>query len=210
MTSGRGVLFITHAEVAIDPAVPVPAWPLSSTGRERHRLFNFSWATAGVRSIYCSGEQKAIDGATILSEAARAVPRIVEALHENDRSATGFLPPQEFQATADLFFAHPERSVRGWERAADAQERIVSAVRAIEAADTASGDIAIVAHGGVGALLLCHILGVPISRAHDQPGSGGGSYFMFDLGSWRLRHGWRDIAPSNTSGLTTLIAVPPA
>ena len=46
---------------------------------------------------------------------------------ENDRSATGFLPREEFWATADLFFAHPTESIRGWERAIDAQARIVAA-----------------------------------------------------------------------------------
>ncbi|MFC0389117.1 histidine phosphatase family protein [Muricoccus vinaceus] len=42
------------------------------------------------------------------------------------------------------------------------------------------GDIAIVSHGGVGALLLCHLKGVPISRAEDQPGAGGGCVYSFD------------------------------
>ena len=121
---------------------------------------------------------------------------IVEALRENDRVATGYLPPAEFQTTADLFFAHPDRSVRGWEKAVDAQARIVSAVRDIAANDRTGGDIAILAHGGVGALLLCDILGVPISRMHDQPGIGGGNLFSFDAVSWRLRHGWRDIGIS--------------
>ena len=42
-------------------------------------------------------------------------------LHENDRSATGYLPPNQFEAMADRFFAEPQASVLGWERAVDAQ-----------------------------------------------------------------------------------------
>jgi len=57
----------------------------------------------------------------------------------------------------------------------------------------AEGDIAIVSHGGVGALLLCHMKGAPISRAHDQPGQGGGNVFSFDVPSRRLLSGWRRI-----------------
>ena len=55
---------------------------------------------------------------------------------ENDRSATGFLAPPDFEAAADRFFAEPETSFRGWERAIDAQARIVAAVdRTLETHD---------------------------------------------------------------------------
>ena len=56
-----------------------------------------------------------------------------------------------------------------------------------------SGDIAVVSHGGVGALLLCHLPGVPISRAADQPPGAGGYVLAFDRTDWTLRHGWRPI-----------------
>ena len=57
----------------------------------------------------------------------------------------------------------------------------------------ADGDIAIVSHGGVGALLLCHLKGVPISRAEDQPGEGGGNVYSFDAATRCLLSGWRRI-----------------
>jgi broad specificity phosphatase PhoE len=115
-------------------------------------------------------------------------------LGENDRSATGYLPRAEFEALANEFFAHPARSVRGWETAIDAQHRIVSAVDELLAASAVKlGDTAIVAHGGVGTLLLCYLRGDTISRAHDQPPNNGGNYFAFDFGSRRLLHGWRPV-----------------
>jgi hypothetical protein len=49
-------------------------------------------------------------------------------MHENDRSATGFLPPDEFETVANRLFAEPLVSIRGWERAIDAQLRIVREV----------------------------------------------------------------------------------
>jgi broad specificity phosphatase PhoE len=186
-------LFITHPEVVVDPAVPVPDWRLSGRGIARMRAFAGSAAVAGVGAISCSAERKARDAAAILAQGRGVAVTVVAALHENDRSATGFLAPADFEATADRFFAEPEVSVRGWERAVDAQARIVAAVQAIVAADRTAGDLAIVAHGAVGALLLCHLAGQPIHRRFDQPGRGGGNLFAFRRDDLSLIHGWRPI-----------------
>src|SRR5207253_4934698 len=117
-----------------------------------------------VAAIYCSTEQKAIDGATILSEALDMPFHQVAALGENDRSATGYLPKTAFEATADAFFARPSERIRGWERAIDAQARILEVVEHIGSTAPDTGPIVIVSHGGVGTLLLCHLKGVSISR----------------------------------------------
>ena len=81
------VYFITHPDVVIDPVVPVPEWPLSERGLERMRLLlRQTWIT-GITSIYCSTEQKAIDGAAVLAEhLSLQICQSVE-LGENDRSA---------------------------------------------------------------------------------------------------------------------------
>jgi broad specificity phosphatase PhoE len=113
-------------------------------------------------------------------------------LGENDRSATGYLPPDEFERTADAFFARPEESCRGWERAIDAQRQIREAVERILLRH-GNGDAAIVAHGAVGTLLLCSCLGMRIDRAADQPFQG--HYWAAGLPELRVRHGWRPIAP---------------
>ena len=186
------VHFITHPEVVIDPAMPVPDWPLSAAGLRRMRLAAGRPWLMGVRSIFASAERKAADAAGVLAERLGIRPVVIEGLGENDRSATGYLPKAEFEAVADEFFARPDESVRGWERAADAQRRIVGAVgQALFLAP--EGDVAIVSHGGVGALLLCHLRGVPISRDADQPGGGGGHVFSFDRANRRLLTGWRRI-----------------
>lgn len=187
------VHFITHPEVVIDPAVPVPDWPLSAVGARRMRLAAGRPWLAGVRSLFTSRERKATDAAGLLAERLGIGPVAIEGLGENDRTATGYLPKTEFEAVADEFFTRPEESVRGWERAADAQRRIVGAVERAMALAAAEGDVAIVSHGGVGALLLCHLQGAPISRDADQPGGGGGHVFSFDRASRRLLTGWRRV-----------------
>jgi broad specificity phosphatase PhoE len=187
------VLFITHPDVVIDPAVPVPEWRLSPTGLARMRAFAAQPRLGPVRGIWSSLERKAQDGAQVLASALQVPWQTREDLGENDRSATGYLPRSAFEAMADAFFAEPDVSVKGWERATDAQERIVAAVRAVIASTSQSGDIAIVSHGAVGALLLGHLSGRPIDRSLDQPAGNGGNYFTFDRATWRLRHGWMSI-----------------
>lgn len=189
----RHIHIITHPDVLIDPAVPVPDWPLSERGRERMgAVLDQPWA-AGLGSLFCSTERKARDGAAILAEALGLPVTELAGLGENDRSSTGYLPKPEFEAMADAFFARPQESVRGWERAVDAQHRIVAAVDEVLRRAPAEGDIAIVTHGGVGALLLCHLQGSPISRAADQPAGQGGHHYAFEAEDRRLLHGWRSI-----------------
>ena len=79
----RSVYFITHADVRIDPAVPVPRWGLSARGRARHEAFCTRALAAGITAVYSSDEQKAIDGAAILARAV-SVPQVVVAA---DRSS---------------------------------------------------------------------------------------------------------------------------
>jgi hypothetical protein len=103
------VFFITHPDVSIDPSVPVPEWPLNERGRARLRaMAAYPWARE-VRRIFSSGERKARDAAQILTdELGLSGYSVVHGLGENDRSATGYLPEQEFEATVDAFFANPQ------------------------------------------------------------------------------------------------------
>lgn len=181
-------LYITHPQVLIDPAVPVPDWGLSERGRERALLAaSADWARQIGRFV-ASSERKAIETAEVLS-AGRLPVETDHAMGENDRSATGFLPPPAFEAAADEFFAHPQTSFRGWERAVDAQARIVSAVERVLAGHDPKIPIAFVGHGGVGTLLKCHLKGHPIRRDGDQP-AGGGNLFAFRLADRAVTCDW--------------------
>ena len=110
-------------------------------------------------------------------------------MHENDRSATGFLVSKEFEAVVDEFFAQPLTSIRGWERAIDAQLRIVREVECVLARNE-PGDVLFVGHGAVGTLLLCHYSGFAIDRSHGQP-DGGGHFFAFTKEGRHVLHTWR-------------------
>lgn len=188
--AARSVWFLTHPQVAVDPDVPVPRWGLSVVGRERAAGLAGAPFLDRVSSVWSSTETKAVQTAELLAD---GMPRFqLDELGENDRSATGFVPPQEFEQLANAFFAHPDESVRGWATAADEQRRIVAAVDAVLAdARSGSGDIVIVAHGGVGTLLLCSLLGQSITRDLDQPGQG--HYVRFDRDTRAVAHLWRPL-----------------
>jgi broad specificity phosphatase PhoE len=185
------VLFITHPEVEVDPRVPVPRWRLSQAGIVRMRHF-VAACDLQISSIWASAETKAIEAAGFLAARFGLPVGVEPGLGENDRSATGYLPPAEFEGMADAFFANPSQSVRGWERAIDAQARIAGAVDSV-VDRSPPGPVAIVAHGGVGTLLLCRYLGTAIDRAADQPSQG--HYWAFDRATRQVLHGWQPIAP---------------
>ena len=177
--------YVSHPEVAIDPAVPVPSWGLNATGRARTiAMLTQPWI-GDVGRLICSDEQKALDTAEIVGAHLGLAPEVRPRTHENERS--GYLPPDEFEATAAQFFAHPTESIRGWERAVDAQARIVEALRDVIDGDT-DGDVMVVGHGGVGTLLQCWLAGLDIDTRHDQRAAG--NHFSYDRTRRRLVHGW--------------------
>lgn len=173
------ILFVTHPEVVIDPTVPVPRWPLSARGLERMEALAAKLVGRGVTGVWSSDEQKAIDGAQVLSRVLAVLAQVDPRLGENDRSATGYIAPPEFWTVVQAFFACPDRSVRGWETANSAQARIVAATDRI-AAYASPGLTVVVSHGGVGRLLLAHLLGVAIGDDPRPGNPAGGCYFEFD------------------------------
>lgn len=186
------LIFLTHPEVVIDPQMPIHRWPLNETGRKRMNLFADALSGTRLSSIHASTEQKAMDGAAIVAERFGLPYRTHEDLGENDRSATGYIAPPEFWEVAKAFFANPHESIRGWERAVDAQSRIVNAVRRI-AAEDAPGNTLIVAHGAVGCLLTAHVQQVEIGQESRPQHSGGGCFIVLDRKTLALKQDWRAI-----------------
>jgi broad specificity phosphatase PhoE len=184
-------LYITHPQVRIDPAVAVPKWGLSETGAARARLAATRRWARQLGRIISSDETKAIETAALVAAGGLSV-EVIEGMHENDRSATGFLAPPEFEKAADWFFANPTASFHGWERAIDAQARIVSKVEEVLRQHDPKVPVAFVGHGGVGTLLKCHLEKRPIARQGDQP-AGGGNLFCFRLADRALSCDWTPI-----------------
>jgi RimJ/RimL family protein N-acetyltransferase/broad specificity phosphatase PhoE len=191
------VRYVSHPEVSIDPSVPVPQWGLSDRGRARaEAMLRQPWILR-VRRIVSSTETKAIETAAIVAAHLGLQVEARAELGENDRSATGFVPPDRFERLADLFFAHPDDSVEGWETARHAQERVVAASADLfdddDGDDDGDGDTLVVGHGAVGTLLYCAYADLPIDRRHDQ--RGGGNLFTIDRAARVALHPWVAIDP---------------
>jgi broad specificity phosphatase PhoE len=186
-------LYVTHPQVRINPAVPVPQWELSDLGAARARAFAAHPLARAVTAIHSSGETKAIELAHALAAVSGAGVTTDPGLGENDRSATGYVPQDRFEQLADAFFGHPDDSVSGWETARAAQDRIVAAFERALAGHDAARPIAFAGHGGVGTLLKCHLAGRAISRDEDQrrrADPGGGNVLVIRLADRKLFGDW--------------------
>jgi broad specificity phosphatase PhoE len=189
----------------MDANVPVPLWGLSEQGRQRAMEFAGRGVVPAGAMIFSSRETKAMELADILAASSDAIVLTDHLMGENDRSATGFLPPALFEQTADRFFAEPQTSIDGWERAIDAQQRIVATVRTALSSVPEGVAAVFCGHGAVGTLLKCHVAGRPIARAEDQSrggDKGGGNCFVFDLEAGVLGCEWTPMEQFEAGWLT--------
>jgi broad specificity phosphatase PhoE len=182
------IRYMSHPEVVIDAGVAVPDWGLSGVGRQRTRAMCRQPWLPTTRRIVSSPEHKALEAAAIVADHVGLTVEIRPGTGETDRSATGFVPSERHETLADAFFARPEHSAEGWERAVDVQARVAAAL-----ADLLGGDVdaLVVGHGAAGTLWYCLLAGLPIGRQHDQPGVG--HYFAIELPTRRPIHPWRCI-----------------
>ena len=185
--------YLSHPQVIIDPEVPVPDWGLNDVGAARVAALCAAVRSGALKetmSVFSSPERKALETARPLAEALGCQCTVIENSYENDRSSTGFLPGPAFEALADAFFAQPETSVQGWERALDAQTRICACVSDITEV-APPGDMLVVGHGAIGTLLYCARAGLPINRTHDQGPGGGGNVITYDRATGAPKGAWQ-------------------
>ncbi len=180
--------YVTHPEVRLDPHVPVERWGLTDVGRRRAAAMCSQPWLDEVERLVSSGETKALELAAVVAARTGLPIEVRERTGEVDRSATGFIPPDEYAAVSDAWFASPSAHDRGWEPAAAVQRRIVAA---LEDVMTAEQPVLVVGHGGAGTLLWCHLAGESIAATHDQASPG--HYFTVDLTTGRPLHRWQPI-----------------
>lgn len=199
-------LYVTHPQVRMDPAVPVPHWGLSDKGRVRAEAFARHPLALAARRIVSSRETKALELAAILAAASGTPVESADAFNENDRSATGYVSAERFERLADAFFGHPDDAVEGWETARHAQARIVAAVEAALAAHDPAQPLLFAGHGAVGTLLKCALGGRAIARDEDQRrigDPGGGNVLAIRLADRALLCDWTAMErlPQRLAGL---------
>jgi len=122
----------------------------------------------GLTAIYCSNLQRAVRSAEIIAAPHNLVPVKLPALRERSFgiwegmsfSEINERYPREFDAWAE----NPVRySPPGGEDTLEVMARVARAVEQI-VKDHVGEKIAIVAHGGVNRLILCHSMGIPLEN----------------------------------------------
>lgn len=181
------LVYISHPEVAVDPASSPPDWGLSARGIARATGLALRGLSLPQPRLIASPERKAQDCALVLGHHWGLAFDTHPAMGEVDRSATGYLPADQHEALADQLFTHPTRSAAGWERAVDAQVRVLTV---LEDLCQQPGNLILIGHGGVGSLLWCALARQPISRRADQPGQGHIWQMAFDPSPCPL-HPWQ-------------------
>ncbi len=125
-------------------------------------------ASSKLSAVYCSPLSRALKSAEIITEPFGLKPIVIEDLRERSFGIWEGMTfteikekyPQEFEAWA----GNPLRySPVDGESTVEVRERAVKAVDSL-LSNHNSEHIAIVAHGGVNRIILCHIMGIPLEN----------------------------------------------
>nr|WP_321456875.1 histidine phosphatase family protein [uncultured Cohaesibacter sp.] len=187
------VRYLTHPEAVQDPSVSPGEWVLDDVGRARAEAFAMDGLLEGTAYIFASSQKKARQTASIIGEKLSLLPISYPEMDESDNMVTSFQPKETFLGNFTRFFSKPEVPAgEGEETAMDAQDRIAAAYQmAMERVLSSGmrGDVLMVGHERVGALLFCYLAGQSIGQEFTQPSPG--HYFTYDWGSRKMLHGWK-------------------
>ncbi|GBC59421.1 alpha-ribazole phosphatase [Desulfonema ishimotonii] len=141
--------------------------PLSPEGAAQIRGWRDALASVEFAGIFCSDLTRTRESARILAEGRGADVRAVPELREIDLGEWDGLPMSEVRARFPDAWQERGENLAGYrppggESFADVQARAVPAFERIAA--RTDGNLLIVAHAGVNRVILCHILGMPLSR----------------------------------------------
>jgi alpha-ribazole phosphatase/probable phosphoglycerate mutase len=141
--------------------------PLSEKGIQQMKRLS-AFISAEISAIYCSDLIRAVKSAEIIARPYSLNPVVEKALRERNFGIWEGMSfdeikdkyPEEFKAWASnpLKFSplHGESTLQVYDRALKAIDEILR--------DHNGKDIAIVSHGGINRIILCHFLGVPLEN----------------------------------------------
>ncbi|MGV8083704.1 MAG: histidine phosphatase family protein [Coriobacteriia bacterium] len=143
-------------------------WPLNDEGRQQAADFAAGFAHVPVSRIYCSPLRRSIETAEIVVGVSVAPITPVPEFAEIDLGTWDGVPIEELRARFPSEYAARGTDLAGYrppggESFSDLAARVVPAFEALTAATT-DGSVLIVGHAGVNRVLLCHILGMPLSN----------------------------------------------
>ena len=149
----RKLILVKHAPPEVVPGVPPERWALSTKGQALCVPLADKLAEHQPSVVVSSEEPKAAETARLVAEHLGVPWRTALGLHEHDRSNVPHMRSGEFISMVELFFRKPSELVLGRETADAARDRFEAAVLRASA-EQHEGNVAVVSHGTVIALLL--------------------------------------------------------
>jgi len=179
----RKVILIKHAKPLVQENVPSHDWSLSEDGRAKALLLAERLRPLAPGLVISSKEPKALQTAQILAQALGLSPKASQGLAEHDRSNVPMMSSPEFISLMALFFKNRTRLVLGLETAVQATRRIEKTVDEL-LLENPDGNVAIVTHGTVLALLLAERARVDAFQNWRRMALP--SYAVFTVPEWEL------------------------
>jgi broad specificity phosphatase PhoE len=179
----RKLILIKHASPLVVPGTPPQNWKLSDKGRESCGPLANAVRAHAPTIIVASDEPKAKETAELVANALGVPVETAPGLHEHDRTNVPHMRSGEFISHMEVFFRKPTERVLGLEAAVAALDRFEQAVNDV-VAKHAEGNVAIVSHGTVIALLAAEHsdrYGFELWREMGLP-----SFAVFELPGFRL------------------------
>lgn len=171
------LIYISHPAVNIDKTKPPHMWGLSKIGFEEAKTLLQKPFWSEVDIIYSSNEPKATQVASLASEKYNIQWIQEEKLGEADRTATPFMPLEEYMDAIQQCYVKPSENIKGWESHHHMMERNISALEEIKKENKKT--IVIIGHGGAGTTIKCYIKGVKLNFSEDPKRTG--CIFIADL-----------------------------
>jgi len=187
------IYLVRHPATAVELGTPSHQWSLSPAGLEQAQQLAQQAFWRRVQMIYSSEEPKATTTARIVADKTGLPWQTHACLGELDRSS--FQPPDiaAYRSAVARMFGTPHHQVRGWESRAQAEERIVTCIQQIAA--NVKGDVAVISHGLILALLVAHLTG--ITDPFDfWRGIGFADVAMLETDGWNLLSSFTGNGPS--------------
>ena len=150
------LILVRHAAVSVDPAAESRQWLLAPDGRFATHQLALKLAPYLPSRIITSQEPKAAATGTALAEVLNLPTQAAPGLQEHDRRGVPYFENKaDFETAVAHFFAHPDELVFGRETAVQARMRFETAVQQ-QLVAYPQETLAIVTHGTVLTLFLCH------------------------------------------------------
>ncbi len=182
------LIYITHPEVIINPAIAIDEWVLSPLGWDRVEKLLALKFWQEVEKVYTSSEPKAyMIGEKVSKKYGIELEKISD-LREIDRSATGIISPlSDYMQVVQLSYENIKEMAKGWESISNVMLRNSNAVEMLKTKYNGKTFV-IIGHGCAGTTIKCHIKKVNPTFQEDPQKTG--CYFIANLDTNEIIQDW--------------------